>query len=73
MAEMDGGDRTTQVLAILLLWGVAFVVIRTWLAGRRGEDPRQAAVGAFRTLKPGLFVGAVGLLAYVLFAAVSTV
>lgn len=70
---MDGGDRLTQAFAALLVCGVAFVVIRTWIARRRGEDTRQAAVGAFRTLKPGLFVGAVSLFAYLMFAAISTV
>jgi hypothetical protein len=63
----------TQVLAMLLLCGVASVVVRTLLADRRGDDPRAAAVRAFRTLGPGLFVGAVGLVAFLVFAAASTV
>ena len=73
MAEMDGGDRLTQVFAALLLCGVAFVVTRAFVAGRRGEDPSQAAKGAFETLKPGLFIGGVGLFAFLIFAAFSSV
>ena len=69
---MDGGDRLTQAVAGLLLCGVAFVTVRALLAERRGDDPRQAARGAFRILAPGLFVGAVGLFAFLVFAALST-
>src|SRR5688572_28417550 len=69
---MDGGDRLTQSVAAALLCAVAYVVVRALLAERSGQDTRQAASGAFRVLAPGLFVGAVGLFAFVVFAAVST-
>ena len=70
---MDGGDRITQAFAGVLLCGVAYVMARALLAEQRGEDAGQAARGAVRFLAPGLFVGAVGLVAFLVFAALSTV
>ena len=70
---MDGGDRLTQAFAALLLCGVAYVAVRTLLAERSGEDPRQAARGAFRVLAPGLFVGAIVLFVLLVLGAVVTV
>ena len=70
---MDGGDRLTQASAALLLCGVAYVAGRALLAERRGADARQAARAAFRILAPGLFVGALALFVFVVFAAVATV
>ena len=70
---MDGGDRLTMAAAAILLCCVGYVAIRTLAAERRGEDPSQAARSGFRTLAPGVFVGALGLFVFGVFAAVSTV
>jgi|GEM_PF-3832936 hypothetical protein len=61
--ELSGASRTLEVVAaVLLLAGVTFVVARTALAQRRGEDARLAAAGALRAVGPPVFLAVLSLI-----------
>jgi len=60
-------------VAVLVVGAVGYVVARSVLARRRGEDASQAAASALRAVGPPLFLAVVGLVALSVFAALAAV
>ncbi len=68
--EVSGSRSIAALLALLLLGAVAYVVVRSLNARRRGEQVGPAAASAMRTVGPPLVLAVVGLVALSIFAAV---
>jgi hypothetical protein len=70
--EVNGGTEFIVVgVAFIALLSVAYILLRTALAGRRGADMRDAGRSAVRDVVPVAGASVVGLLAFLVAMAVA--